>query len=510
MSNSPLISYTKLSPNCNKPRKYKIDTITPHHMAGNCSVETCGEIFANPARQCSSNYGIGSDGRIAMYCEEANRSWCSSSAENDHRAITVEIANDSGSPEWHVSDEAVEAFIKLCVDICERNGMNGLLWKNDKSLIGDPSKQNITIHPWFSNTGCLKPYMINKLPYVVEEVNKRLGGNDTDITNSYTEQYESIKDDIENISNNIESLEIKLDNIQEELVINKEDLRDAIDDLNKLKDYEPTNVPEKKPDDVIEEILPDTVFDEDLDNDEIIWKYLSDPNKGLKPHMVAGIMGNLYAESMLVPVNLQNSFESTLGMSDQQYTDNVDNGSYEYFVKDGAGYGLAQWTWYERKEKLLQYAKARKVSIGDMQMQLDFLWNEMNTIFTDMLACIRRSRTILEVSNLMLFDFERPANQSERVQEQRLAFSEKIYDKFNPEIIIVDDEVEEFKSFLVKVKIDSLNYREGPGISYKIKGQITKNQVYTIVETKEVETSTWGKMKSGVWINISDKYVSRV
>ena len=99
MSNSPLVQYTKLSPNYN-PRNNKIKKITIHHMAGVLSVETCGNIFANPSRQASSNYAIGSDGRIAMYVEEKNRSWCSSSPANDHQAITIEVSNSTTAPDW--------------------------------------------------------------------------------------------------------------------------------------------------------------------------------------------------------------------------------------------------------------------------------------------------------------------------------------------------------------------------------------------------------------------------
>ena len=104
MSNSPLVSYTKLSPNHSGKRNHVIDTITIHCMAGNASVETCGALFANPSRKASSNYGIGSDGRIALYVDEANRSWCTSSASNDNRAVTIEVANNGGAPDWPVSD----------------------------------------------------------------------------------------------------------------------------------------------------------------------------------------------------------------------------------------------------------------------------------------------------------------------------------------------------------------------------------------------------------------------
>lgn len=175
MGNSKLATYTKLSPNCNKPRNHAIDTISIHCMAGNCSVEVCGEVFAPTSRQASSNYGVGSDGRIALYCDEANRSWCTSSGANDHRAITIEVANDGGAPEWHVSDKALSALIDLCADICKRNNIKALLWRGDKNLIGQVGKQNMTVHRWFAAKSCPGDYLFNKHGYIAAEVNKRLG-----------------------------------------------------------------------------------------------------------------------------------------------------------------------------------------------------------------------------------------------------------------------------------------------------------------------------------------------
>ena len=127
MSDSALVSYEHISPNSNNPRKYPISKITPHHMAGNMSLEQLGATEGRPTRQMSSNYGIDSKGRIGLFCHEANRSWCSSSPANDHRAITIEVANDGGAgTNWHVSDAALEALVKLCVDICQRNhALNG-------------------------------------------------------------------------------------------------------------------------------------------------------------------------------------------------------------------------------------------------------------------------------------------------------------------------------------------------------------------------------------------------
>ena len=177
MSNSSLISYTRISPNKTSPRTKDIDTITIHCMAGNLSIESCGSMFASSSLEASSNYGIGTDGRIGMYVEEKDRSWCTSSGANDHRAITIEVANDGdASTDWHVSDKALASLIKLVADICQRNSIAKLIWKADSSLIGKVSSQNMTVHRWFAAKACPGDYLYSKHPYIVSEVNKLLGG----------------------------------------------------------------------------------------------------------------------------------------------------------------------------------------------------------------------------------------------------------------------------------------------------------------------------------------------
>lgn len=167
MSNSPLVQYTRISPNSNNPRNHKIDKITIHHTAGVVSVETLGEIFAPSSRQASSNYGIGSDGRIAMFVEEQNRSWCSSSWDNDQRAITIEVSNSATGGNWPVSDYVLSRLIELCVDICKRNGIERLNFTGD-------ANGNLTMHRYFADTSCPGDYLASKFPYIAEEVNKRL------------------------------------------------------------------------------------------------------------------------------------------------------------------------------------------------------------------------------------------------------------------------------------------------------------------------------------------------
>ena len=174
MSNSPLIVYTKIT-NKSNPRQNttynpsgKITKITIHHMSGNGTIEGVGDWFAG-ASSGSSNYGVGTDGRIAMYVEENRRAWTSSNKANDYQAVTIEVANCTGAPEWRVSDKALESTIALCVDICQRNGIAKLNYTGDKT-------GNLTMHKWFASTDCPGPYLESKFPYIAEEVNRRLNG----------------------------------------------------------------------------------------------------------------------------------------------------------------------------------------------------------------------------------------------------------------------------------------------------------------------------------------------
>ena len=172
-TNSSLVSYKKISPNKTVNRNHKIDTITIHHMAGNLTVEQCGEVFAPASRKASSNYGIGSDGRIGMYVEEKDRSWATSSSANDHRAITIEVANDN-TKSWTISQKAYDSLVKLCVDICKRNGITELRWKGDKNLIGKVEQQNMTVHRWFAATLCPGDYLYNLHSQIAKDVNAKL------------------------------------------------------------------------------------------------------------------------------------------------------------------------------------------------------------------------------------------------------------------------------------------------------------------------------------------------
>ena len=190
MSYSKLATVKILTNNCTKPRNHKIDTITIHHMAGNLSVETCGRVFQNPKKQGSSNYGVGTDGRIACYVEEENRAWTSSNGVNDHRAITIEVANDGGdSTNWHVSDKALDSTIKLVADICKRNNISKLIWSNNKSdRVNHKNGCNMTVHRDFASTACPGPYLYSQMNYIATKVNELLGQKEESTTNVYVVQ----------------------------------------------------------------------------------------------------------------------------------------------------------------------------------------------------------------------------------------------------------------------------------------------------------------------------------
>lgn len=166
MSNSPLVNYVKLSPHYDSRDGKKITDITIHHMAGNLTVEQCGQVFQT--RPASSNYGIDSRGRVGMYVEERYASWANSNFASNQRSITIELANDRTGGNWHVSDTAINKCIELCVDICRRNGIKRLNFTGNTS-------GNLTAHRMFTATACPGDYLYSKFNYIANEVNKQLG-----------------------------------------------------------------------------------------------------------------------------------------------------------------------------------------------------------------------------------------------------------------------------------------------------------------------------------------------
>ena len=198
-TNSPLVSYTKLSPNHSGQRTHSIDRITPHCVVGQCSVETLGNIMYPTSRQASCNYGIGPDGRVGMYVEEKNRSWCSSSNANDQRAITIECASDTTHP-YAMNDKVYATLITLCTDICRRNGKKKLLWFADKnkSLAYSPKQDEmvLTVHRWFANKSCPGDWLYSRLGDVAAKVTANLSSTTSTTTPSTSKTTEEVAQEV--------------------------------------------------------------------------------------------------------------------------------------------------------------------------------------------------------------------------------------------------------------------------------------------------------------------------
>lgn len=192
MTYSPLVDYVAISPHKSSPRNNTIKKITIHHMAGNLTVEQCGQMFKD--REASTNYGIDNKGRVGCYVYEEDRSWGSSSRTNDNQAITMELANDEIGGNWHVSDLVIEKCIELCVDICKRNNIPELIFTGDTT-------GNLTMHKMFTNTLCPGPYLSSKFPYIAEQVNARLKGELT------MTQYDELSARIKSLESKVNLLE---------------------------------------------------------------------------------------------------------------------------------------------------------------------------------------------------------------------------------------------------------------------------------------------------------------
>lgn len=236
------------------------------------------------------------------------------------------------------------------------------------------------------------------------------------------------------------------------------------------------------------------------DEDGETWDFLK--NAGLNDYAAAAAMGHFFAESGMKANNLQNIFNERLGMTDEAYTDAVDNGNYTNFIYDGAGYGLVQWTYWSRKQALLEYAANKGKSIGNMRMQLEFFWKEIQA-YDSVMEVLRSASSVLEASNAILHEYERPADQSEAVEKKRAEYGQRYYDKYARRN---EEKIEEIVLPLkVKIDIPDLRIRTGPGTNYKFTGRYTKIGVFTIIEIKEGKGSRkgWGKLLSGAgWISL--------
>ena len=188
------------------------------------------------------------------------------------------------------------------------------------------------------------------------------------------------------------------------------------------------------------------------DNPEKVWNFLK--SKGFNEYGAAGLMGNLHAESAINPINLQNTYERKFNMTDTEYTTAVDKGTYTNFVKDSAGYGLVQWTYWSRKQALLNYAKQCKKSIGDLEMQLNFMIKELQQY--GLLDKLKKATSVYNASTLVLLQYEKPADQSDTVKQRRAGYGQVYYDRFCKALETGTEIVNELKNGKYKVDIQDV------------------------------------------------------
>ena len=486
-TNSSLVSYTRLSPNHSGQRTHSIDRITPHCVVGQATAERIAEIFATTDRQASCNYGIGRDGRISLVVEEKNRSWCSSSKENDQRAITIEVASDSTAP-YAFRDEAYAALIALCVDICKRNGKKKLLWLADKAktLAYNPAADEmlLSVHRWFANKSCPGDWMYARMGDLASKVTAALGGENVDVSVPAVEA--NLKKGI--TGDAVKTMQTMLiacgyscgsSGADGDFGKNTEAAVKAFQTATGLTVdgiYGPVTKAS------LEKAYANrsTTSQPATNAEQTIWSTLFAAIGNA--YGTAGLVGNLYAESALNPRNLQNNGNRALNMTDDEFTAAFDSGAYsaDTFIHDGYGYGLAQWTYYSRKEALLNYAKAAGKSIGNLDMQLAFLIQEIKG-YTSVWNTLTTAKTVREASDAVLTKYERPADQSEAVKERRAGYGQTYYNKYagqttTPVMPAAEDKQEEQK---VELSTTHAKYINSTGTHYISNSGSDENGSYT-------------------------------
>ena len=238
-------------------------------------------------------------------------------------------------------------------------------------------------------------------------------------------------------------------------------------------------------------------------DEEKIWNFLYSKLKN--PYGVAGIMGNMYAESGLKSTNLQQSYEKKLGFTDESYTNAVDNGTYNNFIYDKAGYGLVQWTYWSLKRELYNYCLQKKTSIGDLEMQLELICEQLSKSYkTTVWDICLNAKSVLEASNAMLLKFERPADQSEKVQQKRASYGQKYFNKYvnleGNNTTIINNQSYCGAGIGTAVARQEMNVRTTPSTDGAILSSIKKG---TAVEVLEITLSGWYKI---VWPGIKTGY----
>lgn len=476
-TNSSLVSYTKLSPNHSGLRTHSIDRITPHCVVGQCSVETLGSIFLPTSRQASCNYGIGADGRIGMYVEEKNRSWCSSSNANDQRAVTIECASDTSEP-YAFKDVVYQKLITLCVDICKRNGKKKLLWlgNKDKTLSYSPKSDEmvLTVHRWFANKSCPGNWMYARMGDLAEKVTSALGNSTNGTTPSQKTQAAVFSE------------------LSESEVIKR---------IGSL-----FTTDQKKTGVLASISMAQFILESGYGKSELAQK--ANNVFGMK----CSLSGNSWSGS---------TWDGKSKYTKQTKEQNPD-GSYVTITAEFRKYSCVEDSIADHSAYLLGAKNGSKLRYDGLKGCTDY--KKAAQIIKDggyatSLTYVEKLCSIIERWNLTQYDAKQTATAWYRVRKswtdaktQKGAF--KVLDNAkkcadaNPGYSVFDVNGVNIYTpktttsvavpFLVKVSISDLNIRKGPGTNYSKTGKFTGKGVFTIVEVKSGKGSDsgWGLLKS--------------
>ena len=461
----------------------RIKYIVIHYTGSLGDAQANCDYFAGGNRNASAHYFVGWDGEIWQSVEDKDIAWHCGAKRYKHaecrnkNSIGIEMCVRKGNiasmaatdTDWYFEDATVEAAAELTRYLMDKYNV---------------SAENVLRHYDVTGKVCPNPYVYNTTAHTWNEFKQLIsgaasaGGSQTNKLYRVRKSWEDVKSQIGAYSS--------LDNA-----------RKACTDGYIVYDWNGRAVYSK--------VTAGSMV-QNTSVEKHIWNYLV--GKGLNAYAVAGLMGNLYAESGLNPCNLQNSYNKSLDMTDAEYTAAVDNGSYGDFVNDKAGYGLAQWTYHTRKQALLDSAKEVGVSIGNMDMQLAHLWRELQG-YESVITALKTAESVRVASDAVLLGYEKPADQSEGAQKKRAEYGEAYYKEYAGEQLQTAPQEKPQAAadvpFSVKVDILDLSIKKGAGTEYAKTGEKTGKGVFTIMEVKEGKGSTkgWGKLKSGAgWISL--------
>lgn len=462
--------------NHNKGDVSRIKYIVIHYVGALGGAKANCQYYAGGNRNASAHYFVGFDGEIWQSVEDANIAWHCGASSYKHgecrnaNSIGIEMcvrkkntANlGATDKDWYFEDATVEAAAELTRYLMDKYGV---------------SASHVIRHYDVTGKICPNPYVYNTTGHTWDEFKRKISGSAAS-SSTTTDKLYRVRKSWGDTKSQIGAFS-SLDNAKK-----------ACGDGYTVYDWNGAAV-------------YGAALAAGSDTAGAIWAFLT--GKGLNAYAAAGIMGNLYAESGLNANNLQNSYNTKFGMTDAEYTAAVDGGSYTNFVHDSAGYGLAQWTYYSRKQALLDCVKAAGKSIGDLGTQLAFLWQELQG-YKSVMAELKAATSVRAASDAILTGYEKPADQSEGVQKKRAEYGQKYYDKYaGRNTAVAPQETVTATTFNVKVDIDDLNVRTGAGTNYAKTGKYTGRGVFTIIEVKEGKGAAagWGKLKSGAgWVSL--------